>query len=376
MLFRGGELPPEFARAALVACLLAGADHQADPMRLVSDIATRLRFPAAAAIRLAARCRLARAHPLTPARLKFLVSALGDAERAAAAELAVAVASDGGEPSHGTVAALERLHDLCGVDRRTIYVALHRNAAAAARPASDPVVVEEHKPRRGTFRIPPPPPPPQRATEESPWPARTPMLEPARPGFVIDTDRVAAILRETRQVTEVLASIYQEPETALGAAPAGQGPAAPDARRDAPPTVAPAQQPVPAGLAIDMGRVAAIQRETRAVAEVLASIYQNEETTTGVAPAAKAPAAVTDSLQRFPGLGDEHARLLTALAGRESWSRDDFEELGRSLGLMPDGAIETINDWGFDTFDEAVIENGDPLTINVTLLPAAPEGTT
>jgi hypothetical protein len=31
--------------------------------------------------------------------------------------------------------------------------------------------------------------------------------------------------------------------------------------------------------------------------------------------------------------------------------------------LLPDGAIERINDWSFDRFDEALIEDGDEVTV-------------
>jgi hypothetical protein len=35
---------------------------------------------------------------------------------------------------------------------------------------------------------------------------------------------------------------------------------------------------------------------------------------------------------------------------------------------MPDGVIETINEWAYEKFDEPLIEEGDPLIINVGLL--------
>jgi hypothetical protein len=40
---------------------------------------------------------------------------------------------------------------------------------------------------------------------------------------------------------------------------------------------------------------------------------------------------------------------------------------------MPDGAVETINEWAFEALDGELIENGDPLSINVALVPGAPE---
>jgi hypothetical protein len=70
----------------------------------------------------------------------------------------------------------------------------------------------------------------------------------------------------------------------------------------------------------------------------------------------------------FPGLDDEHARFLAALCEKDDWLRADFEALASSLGLMAGGAAEVLNDWAFDRFDDAIIEDGDSLTINTALL--------
>jgi hypothetical protein len=166
---------------------------------------------------------------------------------------------------------------------------LHQGAAAAAPRATEPVVVEQRAAKRGTFRIPQPPAPP--TIQDG--------------GLVIDMAKVSAILRETREVAEVLALIYDENEP-------------------------PAPMPI-----------TEIKRE------------------------------VTDG--RFRGLDPEHARLLLALCRREFWGRAEFEAKAREFGLMPDGAVETINEWAYDALGDELVEDGDPLSINVALLPDAPE---
>ena len=128
-----------------------------------------------------------------------------------------------------------------------------------------------------------------------------------------------------------------------------------------------------AGLVIDMDKVGAILRETREVAEVLASIYEEDDGTT-VVPARQdvAEAARDGGPVRYRGLDADHARLVEELRGREEWSRSDFEARTRAIGLMPDGAVETINEWAYDSFDETLIEDGDPLILNLALLSDAP----
>ena len=43
--------------------------------------------------------------------------------------------------------------------------------------------------------------------------------------------------------------------------------------------------------------------------------------------------------------------------------RRTFEARAKELRLLADGAIEHINDWAFDRFDEPLIEDGDAVTL-------------
>jgi uncharacterized tellurite resistance protein B-like protein/predicted nucleic-acid-binding protein len=67
-------------------------------------------------------------------------------------------------------------------------------------------------------------------------------------------------------------------------------------------------------------------------------------------------------------LDTTHAELLAVLLGRSQWTRAEFEELCSDKSLMPDGAIERINEAAFARFDQALIEGEDPLEISSQLL--------
>ena len=45
-------------------------------------------------------------------------------------------------------------------------------------------------------------------------------------------------------------------------------------------------------------------------------------------------------------------------------SRAEFEGLCAELGLLPDGAIEIINEAAFEHFDAPLLEDDEPLEIN------------
>jgi uncharacterized tellurite resistance protein B-like protein len=122
-------------------------------------------------------------------------------------------------------------------------------------------------------------------------------------------------------------------------------------------------KPVPAATTaggVDMARVRLKIAETRQVSALLGSIFAEEET-----PAATS-LAVADA-GTIGTLDAAHSELLRRLGGRESWARDEVERLTAELSLLPDGALETINDYAYATADEPFWEDDDPLAINMKL---------
>lgn len=116
----------------------------------------------------------------------------------------------------------------------------------------------------------------------------------------------------------------------------------------------------PTALIIDAARLDRIRSETADVSRLLASIFVDD---TPVA----APSKIASTASRFNGLDVGHAALLDAIIAAPM-PRASFDNAARAARLMPDGAIETINDWGFDRFEEPLIEDSDPLVIPAHLL--------
>lgn len=108
---------------------------------------------------------------------------------------------------------------------------------------------------------------------------------------------------------------------------------------------------------IDMERVRLKIAETREVSTLLSSIFAEEE-----APAAAVPAVVEAGA--IGTLDAAHSELLRRLAQRESWPRDEVERLANELALLPDGALETINDYAYATAGEPFWEDDDPVAIH------------
>lgn len=117
------------------------------------------------------------------------------------------------------------------------------------------------------------------------------------------------------------------------------------------------------GPIIDARKVQTVVADTKRVSDVLADIFKEEE-----ASKPATPEAVPADSSLFAGLDAQHAELLAILIKMSEWSRAAFEDQARALGLLPDGALEVINEWALDTMDEALIEDGEPLSINISLL--------
>ena len=108
-------------------------------------------------------------------------------------------------------------------------------------------------------------------------------------------------------------------------------------------------------VAFDATRLARIREETSQVSALLTSIFIED-------PVEAVPTrAATTFISRFEGLDARHADLLSAILTAGRLDRDAFEARARELKLLPGGALETINDWAFEIFDEALLEEDDDI---------------
>lgn len=140
-----------------------------------------------------------------------------------------------------------------------------------------------------------------------------------------------------------------EPVTVQRADPTAQGFAIPP-----PPDVeAPA-------VTLDMERVRATLIKTKTVAALLTDIFSDDEQD---APPAALPPQVTDT-PLIAGLDAKHTALARALAQRSSWTRAELDAMAAEHQLLPDGALDAINEAALDRYGETLCEGDDPLTVN------------
>lgn len=121
------------------------------------------------------------------------------------------------------------------------------------------------------------------------------------------------------------------------------------------PTAAAAVSGADSVLALDTARMERIRQETTAVSALLSDIFADDDEEV---PAAF-PADDSAEQPTFDGLDTAHGWLLHSLLTTGRLGAEEFEREAKTLRLMPEGAAETINDWGFDRFGEPVIDLDD-----------------
>jgi hypothetical protein len=123
-------------------------------------------------------------------------------------------------------------------------------------------------------------------------------------------------------------------------------------------------QPEPDGnVTLNPDRVASVVANTARVASILGEIFQDDEPEEGTGDG---PEETREpALEGFPELDKKHGAFLEELLTRPYWREPEYEALARQFGLMPAGAIETVNEWSFERFGDALVEEeGDGYTLN------------
>ena len=124
--------------------------------------------------------------------------------------------------------------------------------------------------------------------------------------------------------------------------------------------------PGPTGtVQLDLALVQKTMEDTNLVSAVLSEVFvadileeeSEQEADDGDAEATK-----------LDGLDASHRALLEELLTRTSWNAIDFAKLAGHFGLMSDGALETLNEWAFETFDEPLLEEDDELTVSTAIV--------
>ena len=115
----------------------------------------------------------------------------------------------------------------------------------------------------------------------------------------------------------------------------------------------------PSGLPkLDAARIAAIKSDTERVSSVLGDIFDDTPDTLQDAG---------DDETLLGGLDAKHSHLVKTLIAQDHWTEEAFEALCRAAGFLASGAIEHINEWAYETYDEALLDEYDGYEVSPDL---------
>jgi len=120
-------------------------------------------------------------------------------------------------------------------------------------------------------------------------------------------------------------------------------------------------------IVLDMARIQEIRKDTAHVSSLLSEIFIDETQPADV----DVDEDIDEEGGSYDGLDRRHEALLKELIVQPSWPRTDFEQLCRSMNLLPGGTLENLNEWAFENFDDAILDDGDPVNVNVSVLEGA-----
>jgi tellurite resistance protein len=131
------------------------------------------------------------------------------------------------------------------------------------------------------------------------------------------------------------------------------------------------------GLLLNPDLIESKLAETHAVAALLTTIFVDDETPPSLKPsdsrldgaAATTAAGGTQLLTKAPtvtveGLDANHSAFLLALQAVTTVSRSHFDELAAEHSLMPEGAIDVLNEASYEASGEPVLDGDDPMEVN------------
>lgn len=170
---------------------------------------------------------------------------------------------------------------------------------------------------------------------------------------VIQSEEVACIEKVYQALGIDAGLVYADLHAGGAMTDAAGGPVRVKPAEDGAPGEAIPAEPVAKTQPLDAERIAAIRSDTARVSSVLGEIFATDEDEGEEAIDAQ-PVSLS-----LAGLEVKQALLVKQIVTREHWTTEDFDQLAEAQGLLPTGALEAINEWAFDRFDEALLDEYD-----------------
>jgi uncharacterized tellurite resistance protein B-like protein len=188
-------------------------------------------------------------------------------------------------------------------------------------------------------------------------------------GGPVDPREVATLTKLFRLLGLPAAAVYRQLHGLMAEAPVRDPARPPGIGGEA---AAPGDGAPPVGpLALDRRRIERTLSETHAVSALLSGVFNEEDEGVPPTPPRPAPPAAdgeADARPPLAGLDAAHSALVRALAARAEWERAEFDRLAAAQRLLPEGALDRVNEAAYDLCDAPLLDGDDPLEIDPDVL--------
>lgn len=116
---------------------------------------------------------------------------------------------------------------------------------------------------------------------------------------------------------------------------------------------------------LDNNIVIAREEETRQVKAILEDVFSDQQEAQEAFESETQTS--TEGENPLSSLDESHKVVFQHLITKEAWKRSDICEMCKKHGLMFDGAMETLNEWAYDFGNAPLIDDGEPIYVDVTL---------
>lgn len=124
----------------------------------------------------------------------------------------------------------------------------------------------------------------------------------------------------------------------------------------------PSEQNQPQTLILDQDVIRETQAQTQEVSKLLQSIFADDDVDE------EGLVAESETEGGLAGLAPQQQSFVLTLIERSVWTEQDYNRLAGQFGLMPSGALEAVNEWAFEHFDEALIETYNGYELNQAVI--------
>ena len=121
-------------------------------------------------------------------------------------------------------------------------------------------------------------------------------------------------------------------------------------------------------LRLDHARISSIMADTQRASQVLSQIFVEETAEDDPAPGEDEQDDAAPAF--YAALDSPHRALVEELLTRPSWTDTEIGQLIGQFGLMVEGAIETVNEWAFDQFEDVLLDPDGDYLVNPAIVEA------